>query len=67
MIAPLAESKPLDHLRVAEAFALLVYAIGGTLAKCDLFGIPSTSHWTGVAIIVQFPRTKSCIFTLPRS
>jgi hypothetical protein len=27
--------------------------IGGTLAKCDPFGIPSTSHWTGAAIIVQ--------------
>jgi hypothetical protein len=21
--------------------------------KCDHFGIPSTSHWTGAAIIVQ--------------
>ena len=25
----------------------------GTLATCDPFGIPSTSHWTGAAIIVQ--------------
>ena len=24
----------------------------GTLAKCDPFGIPSTSHWMGAAIIV---------------
>jgi len=32
--------------------ALLVYTIGGTLAQCDRFGIPSTSHWTGAAIIV---------------
>jgi hypothetical protein len=37
--------------------------IGGTLAECDPFGIPSTSHWTGAAIIVPFPRTKSCIVT----
>jgi hypothetical protein len=29
-----------------------VYPIGGTLAKCDPFGTPSTSHWTGAAIIV---------------
>ncbi len=40
-----------------------VYPIGGTLAKCDPFGIPSTSHWTGAAIIVQYPRTKPCIAT----
>ena len=26
--------------------------IGGTLTSCDHFGIPSTSHWTGAAIIV---------------
>ena len=31
------------------------------------FGIPSTSHWTGAAIIVQFPRTKSCIVTRSRT
>ena len=35
----------------------------GTLAKCDPFGTPSTSHWTGAAIIVQSPRTKTCIVT----
>jgi hypothetical protein len=35
-------------------------------AKCDPFGILLTSHWTGAVIIVQFPRTKSCIFTSPR-
>ncbi len=29
--------------------------IGGTLTQCDPFGIPSTSHWTGAAIIVQCP------------
>ena len=40
---------------------------GGTLAKCDLFGFLSTSHWTGVAIIVQFPRTKTCIVTRSRT
>ena len=27
--------------------------IGGTLTQCDPFGIPSTSPWTGAAIIVQ--------------
>jgi hypothetical protein len=32
---------------------LLVSSIGGTLAQCDPSGIPSTSHWTGAAIIVQ--------------
>jgi dihydrofolate reductase len=26
---------------------LLIYPIGGTLAECDPFGIPATSHWTG--------------------
>jgi hypothetical protein len=40
---------------------------GGTLAKCDPFGIPSTSHWTGAAIIVQSPRTKTCIVTRSRT
>jgi len=38
-----------------------------TLAKCDPFGTPSTSHWTGAAIIVQSPRTKTCIVTRPRA
>ena len=28
-------------------------AIKGTLTQCDPFGIPSTSLWTDVAIIVQ--------------
>ena len=45
----------------------LVYPIGGTLAKCDPFGTPSTSHWTGAAIIVQSPRTKTCIVTRSRT
>src|SRR6185369_9929311 len=31
------------------------YPIGGTLTECDPFGIPSTSHWTGAAIIVRYP------------
>ena len=44
-----------------------VYPIGGTLAKCDPFGTPSTSHWTGAAIIVQSPRTKTCIVTRSRT
>src|SRR6202035_3545705 len=39
----------------------------GTLAKCDPSGTPSTSHWTGAAIIVQSPRTKTCIVTRPRA
>src|SRR5437867_5224404 len=43
-----------------------VYPIGGTLAKCDPFGTPSTSHWTGAAIIVESPRTKTCIVTRSR-
>ena len=29
------------------------------MALCDPFGIPSTSHWTGAAIIVKASRTKS--------
>jgi hypothetical protein len=41
--------------------------IGGTLAKCDRFGTPSTSHWTGAAIIVQSPPTKTCIVTRSRT
>ena len=28
--------------------------IGDTLTQCDPFGIPSTSHWTGAAIIVRW-------------
>src|SRR3982074_972718 len=44
-----------------------VYPIGGTLAKCEPFGTPSTSHWTGAAIIVQSPRTKTCIVTRSRT
>jgi hypothetical protein len=44
-----------------------MYPIGGTLAKCDPFGIPSTSHWTGAAIIVQSRRTKTYIVTRSRT
>jgi hypothetical protein len=39
----------------------------GRLTRCDLFGIPSTSLWTGAAIIVRFPRPKSCIVTRSRT
>jgi hypothetical protein len=39
----------------------------GTLAKCDPFGTPSTSHWTGAAIIEQSLRTKTCIVTGSRT
>jgi hypothetical protein len=46
---------------------LLVYPVGDTLTQCDRFGIPSTSHWTGAAIIVQSPRTKTCIVTRLRT
>jgi hypothetical protein len=35
--------------------------------QCDPFGIPSTSHWTGAAIIVQWSRTKTCIVTRLRN
>ena len=45
---------------------LLVCPIGATLAECDPFGIPSTSHWTGAAIIVQFSPTQTCIVTRSR-
>jgi hypothetical protein len=38
-----------------------------TLAKYDLFGTPSTSHWTGAATIVQSPRKKTCIVTRSRT
>jgi hypothetical protein len=38
---------------------LLVYSIGGTFAECDHFGIPSTSRWTGAAIIEQSSPTKT--------
>ena len=40
---------------------------GGTLTQCDPFGIPSTSHWTAAAIIVQRSRTKTCIVTRSRT
>jgi len=35
--------------------------IGGTLAKCDPFGISSTSYWTGAAMIEQAsgPRARA--------
>jgi len=41
--------------------------ICGTLAECDPFGTPSTSQWTGAAIIVQSRRTKTCIVTQSRT
>jgi len=44
-----------------------LHPIGGTLPKSDPFATPSTSHWTGAAIIVQFPRTKTCIVTRSRT
>ena len=42
--------------------------IGRTLAPCDPLGIPSTSHWTGAATIVQeSPRMRTCIVTRSRT
>jgi hypothetical protein len=38
--------------RRGEGHSVLGYTIGDTLTSCDPFGIPSTSHWTGAAIIV---------------
>jgi hypothetical protein len=36
--------------------------------ECDLFGTPSTSLWTGAAIIArEYPRTKSYIVTRSRT
>ena len=41
-------------LKLAEGalkrLAFLADSIGGTLAQCDPFAIPSTSHWTAAAI-----------------
>jgi predicted nuclease of predicted toxin-antitoxin system len=42
-------------LQQAGHDAIHVRAIG--------FGIPSTSHWTGAAIIGKESRTKTCIVT----
>jgi hypothetical protein len=52
-----------EHNRAATP----VYPIGFTLAKWDPFGTPSTSHWTGAAIIAPSPRTKTCIVTRSRT
>ena len=40
--------------RYGRANVVAIVGMGGTFAPCDPFGIPSTSHWTGAAIIVQF-------------
>ena len=39
----------------------------GTLAEFDPSGTPSTSRWTGAAIIVPSPRTTSYIVARPRT
>jgi hypothetical protein len=49
-----------------------VYLHLNTLARfrstqCDPFGTPSTSQWTGAAIVVRWSRTKTCIVTQPRN
>jgi hypothetical protein len=53
--SPAAVESRLDHqvdfIRSCELFAVIATLIGDTLTQCDPFGIPSTSHWTGVAII----------------
>jgi hypothetical protein len=36
-------------------------------AQCDPFGTPSTSPWTGAAIIVRCPRTRTCTVTRSRT
>lgn len=38
-----------------------------SLAQWGLFGIPSTSLWTGAAIIVRSSLTKNCTVTRPRA
>ena len=50
-----------------QVAAMLVHAIVGILAPWDPFGIPSTSHWTGAAIIVPAWWTKTCIVTRSRT
>jgi hypothetical protein len=40
-----------EGLNPPYAQTLPVDRIAGTLASCDLFGIPLTSHWTGAVII----------------
>jgi hypothetical protein len=37
----------------SEGHSLPRFTIGITFTQCDPFGIPSTSHWTAAAIIVQ--------------
>ncbi len=67
-------TQKLDHgrkdtpapIRRGASGTLLVYAVDGTLARCDPFGIPSTSPWTGAAIIVKASWTKTCIVTPSR-
>jgi hypothetical protein len=43
--------RPLPGNAISILANLLVYPVGDTLTQCDPFGIPSTSHWTGAAII----------------
>src|SRR5262249_7122518 len=57
----------IEKCRTPDMEPLFVDFIVDTLAKCDRFGIPSTSHWMGAAIIVRSSRTKSCIVTTPRT
>jgi hypothetical protein len=50
-----------------QGHSLVHYTLGILSRKCDPFGIPSTSHWTGAAIIVSSLQTKSCIAARPRT
>jgi dihydrofolate reductase len=59
--------RPLPGNAISILANLLVYPVGDTLTQCDPFGIPSTSHWTDAAIIVQCSRTKNYIVTRPRT
>jgi hypothetical protein len=67
LIGAFAGLMPADHVSDAAyrgiANGMSGKRIAGTLAQCDPFGIPSTSHWTGAAIIVPGSLTKSCIVT----
>jgi hypothetical protein len=46
---------PVKHYKAGrvKGMVLLRYTISGSLTQCDPFGIPSTSHWTGAAIIAK--------------
>src|SRR5262249_26349744 len=55
-----------EELSGAAAPDDTLLALAATV-ECDPFDIPSTSHWTGAAIIVPCSRTKTCIVTRSRT